>query len=64
MDKAQTMQLTVEEAAQGAAEGAAVPNTGPGATVPENASGPLRDTTEVPVRGESLTRPWWRRWIE
>jgi hypothetical protein len=28
---------------------------------PQKASEPLLDTTEVPICGESLTRPWWRR---
>ncbi len=33
---------------------------GPGAGGPEEGSEPLRDMTEVPIRG-SGARPWWRR---
>jgi hypothetical protein len=47
-------------AAQAVTEGAgrAEPQSGTGG--PQEASEPLRDTTEVPIRG-SATTPWWRR---
>jgi excisionase family DNA binding protein len=50
-----------EEAAEGAADGAARVGGYPaGTTGDPRGSEPLRDTTEVPLRG-SGSRPWWRR---
>jgi hypothetical protein len=47
MGKVQTMQLTVEEAAHGAAEGGVRVGYPPGGTALQNAS--------------ERVRPWWRR---